>query len=125
MTHSTPHPLPIHRTLRCGHGRTLSRALGLSLGLSLALALGLAALPPRMARAHDWYPAYCCSGQDCYEITEEDVAFVGEGYFIKATGEYIPRTAVPESPDGKFHRCSIGGKKEARTLCIFAPTPAF
>lgn len=77
------------------------------------------------AFAHEWYPAYCCSGQDCYEIAQEDVEFVGQGYFIKATGEYFPRDAVPESPDGKFHRCSIGGKREGRTLCIFAPTPAF
>lgn len=75
--------------------------------------------------AHEWYPAYCCSGQDCYEIAQEDVELAGEGYFIKATGEYFPRTAVPDSPDGKFHRCSIGGRREARTLCIFAPAPTF
>lgn len=79
----------------------------------------------RAGFAHEWYPAYCCSGQDCYEISQEDVELAGEGYFIKATGEYFPRNAVPESPDGKFHRCSIGGKREARTLCIFAPTPTF
>ncbi|MFG1179921.1 hypothetical protein [Xanthobacter versatilis] len=93
--------------------------------LGLALSLCALALLPSLARAHEWYPAYCCSGQDCYEIGPEDVEFVGQGYFIKATGEYYPRDAVPESPDGKFHRCSIQGKREARTLCLFAPTPAF
>lgn len=93
---------------------------------ALGLALSLPALlVPRTARPHEWYPAYCCSGQDCYEISQEDVEFAGEGYFIKATGEYFPRTAVPESPDGKFHRCSVGGKREGRTLCIFAPAAAF
>ncbi|MFG1371062.1 hypothetical protein V5F32_02690 [Xanthobacter oligotrophicus] len=100
-------------------GRAVQRALG------LALCLSAVALVPRLARAHEWYPAYCCSGQDCYEVGPEDVEFVGQGYFIKATGEYFPRDAVPESPDGKFHRCSIQGKRDARTLCLFAPTPAF
>lgn len=95
-----------------------------AIGIVATLCLA-AALPVQPARAHEWYPAYCCSGQDCYEITTEDVEFVGQGYFIKATGEYFPRDAVPESPDGKFHRCSIGGRREGRTLCLFAPTPAF
>ena len=101
--------------------RRLTRA-ALHLGLS-----GFLAVWPfqRASRAHEWYPAYCCSGQDCYEITSDDVEFAFNGYFIKATGEFFPRTAVPDSPDGKFHRCSIGGKREGRTLCIFAPTPAF
>ncbi|MFS8038163.1 hypothetical protein ACI7BZ_14605 [Xanthobacter sp. AM11] len=110
------------------HGPSLRLSAGaLRLALSAGLAAGLFASRPllRPAFAHEWYPAYCCSGQDCYEITGEDVEFAGEGYFIKATGEYYPRTAVPESPDGKFHRCSVGGRREARTLCLFAPTPAF
>lgn len=108
-----------HRTPQPTVPRTVHHALG------LALCLSAIALAPRLARAHDWYPAYCCSGQDCYEIGPEDVEFVGQGYFIKATGEYYPRDAVPESPDGKFHRCSVQGKREGRTLCLFAPTPAF
>ncbi|MFG1267886.1 hypothetical protein V5F40_07975 [Xanthobacter sp. DSM 14520] len=104
-------------------GRATPHAVWHALGLALSLCA--LALLPGLARAHEWYPAYCCSGQDCYEIGPEDVEFVGQGYFIKATGEYYPRDAVPESPDGKFHRCSIQGKREARTLCLFAPTPAF
>ncbi|MEP9353666.1 hypothetical protein ABLE93_08710 [Xanthobacter sp. KR7-65] len=101
--------------------RGLARA-----ALPFALSGSLCLWPfERASWAHEWYPAYCCSGQDCYEITQEDVEFAGEGYFIKATGEYFPRTAVPDSPDGKFHRCSVGGKREGRTLCIFAPMAAF
>lgn len=109
-----PRPEPARRTPR--HARTVAACLAACLA-----ALALAA----PAAAHEWYPAYCCSGQDCYEISQEDVVFTGEGYFIKDTGEYYPRTAVPESPDGRFHRCSVGGRKEGRTLCLFAPAPAF
>lgn len=92
-----------------------------------ALGALLAAAPLWAARllAHEWYPAYCCSGQDCYEIGPDELEVVDRGYFVKATGEYFPREGVPESPDGKFHRCSIGGKRDARTLCLFAPVPAF
>jgi len=126
---SFPGPRPGGPTPRAGRHGLLRDGLfrdGLvQHGLGLALCLCALVFAPRLARGHDWYPAYCCSGQDCYEIGPEDVEFVGQGYFIKATGEYYPREAVPESPDGKFHRCSVQGKREARTLCLFAPTPAF
>lgn len=97
--------------------RTGSRAAAFGAGLLLTLSFSV--------RAHDWYPPHCCSGQDCYPIDQEDLEPVDGGYFVKATGEFYPRKAVQESPDGKFHRCSIGGRREARTLCLFAPEPAF
>ena len=107
---------------RAGLANNGTNRAAFGLGLTFCLAI----LPfERPGWAHEWYPAYCCSGQDCYEITEADVEVAGEGYFIKATGEYFPRNAIPDSPDGKFHRCSIGGKREGRTLCIFAPAPTF
>lgn len=112
MRSSTPHPIP----------GAFARVSRYALGLAVCLT---AAAMPRLGRGHEWYPAYCCSGQDCYEITQEDVEFAGQGYFIKATGEFFPRDSVPESPDGKFHRCSLGGRPEGRTLCLFAPAPAF
>ncbi len=90
----------------------------LLLGFSSALVWAAA------AAAHDWYPAYCCSGQDCYEISADELVMVDGGYFVKATGEFYPRAGLQESPDGKFHRCSVGGRREALTLCLFAPTPA-
>lgn len=91
----------------------------------LAVLLSAVLLLSARAFAHEWYPAYCCSGQDCYEISPDELEVVEGGYFVKATGEYYPREGVPESPDGKFHRCSAGGKRQASTLCLFAPTPAF
>ncbi|QRG05882.1 hypothetical protein EZH22_23100 [Xanthobacter dioxanivorans] len=112
MTLSTPRP----------PATLASRMLRPTLDLVFSLSWVCFALP---GHTHEWYPAYCCSGQDCYEIMQDEVEFAGQGYFIKATGEYFPRDAVPESPDGKFHRCSVGGQKQGRTLCLFAPAPAF
>lgn len=114
-----------HTGLSSPRPRLVGAARALKFGLGLLAGLAVALLLPRIASTHEWYPAYCCSGQDCYEITQEDVEFIGQGYFIKATGEYFPRDTVPESPDGKFHRCSLGGRREGRTLCLFAPAPAF
>ncbi|TKT79044.1 hypothetical protein [Aquamicrobium sp. LC103] len=87
------------------------------------LALGL--LP---AAAHDapsgWsYPVSCCSGYDCREVSETDIIEGPEGYVIRVTGEVIPMTSrkVRPSPDGVFHWCSVAGKNDGKTICLFVP----
>ena len=69
--------------------------------------------------AHDFYPRECCSDRDCYKIEDTDVEFRSDGWLIKITGEVIPHKNARVSPDGDFHRCSFGGRKESGTICLF------
>ena len=50
----------------------------------------------------------------------------GEG-FIKVTGEVIPMSSkkVRNSPDGQFHWCSVAGKADGKTICLFVPPRAY
>lgn len=82
--------------------------------------------------AHDaqsgWsYPASCCSDYDCREVADADVIEGPDGYVIRATGELIPMTSkkVRPSPDGVFHWCSVAGKDDGATICLFVPPRAF
>ncbi|PWE52138.1 hypothetical protein DEM27_32580 [Metarhizobium album] len=84
------------------------------------------------SRAHDaplgWsYPYECCSGIDCREITEGSVTEGPAGYVLSASGETVPYTdrRVRQSPDGRFHWCTIGGSDTGRTLCLFVPPRGF
>jgi len=87
---------------------------------------------PGAARAHDapsgWaYPVSCCSGYDCREVRDADIIEGPQGYVIKTTGEVIPMTdrKVRPSPDGQFHWCSIAGKADGKTICLFVPPRAY
>ena len=89
----------------------------------------IASLP---AAAHDakagWtYPLACCSDYDCREVADADVLERPEGYVIKVTGEVIPMTSrkVRPSPDGVFHWCSVAGKDDGKTICLFVPPRGF
>lgn len=84
------------------------------------------------AIAHDaesgWaYPLACCSGIDCREVADADVLERPEGYVIRVTGEVIPMTSrkVRNSPDGQFHWCSVQGKADGKTICLFVPPRSF
>ena len=98
-------------------------------GAALAFMLPLSGLP---AAAHDattgWaYPLAGCSGIDCREVSAEAIIEGPEGYVIKVTGEVIPMTSrkVRDSPDGVFHWCSVKGKPDGATICLFVPPRAF
>lgn len=77
--------------------------------------------------AHDapsgWsYPYSCCSNDDCREI--EDVRVLeGPNGFTVPSGEVVPYLdpRVMDSPDGKFHWCTVAGENTGRTICLFAP----
>lgn len=94
-----------------------------------AVALVALAMP---AAAHDapsgWsYPLACCSNYDCREVSDMSIGEGPEGYVIKVTGEVIPMTdrKVRPSPDGRFHWCSVAGKNDGRTICLFVPPRGF
>ena len=102
---------------------------------ALALAFAALMLTPLPAGAHDapkgWaYPFACCSDYDCRAVTagrEGVVQERPEGYVIAATGEVIPYSdaRVKHSPDGDFHWCSVAGKADGRTICLFVPPRSF
>jgi hypothetical protein len=96
------------------------------------LALAIFAGVPSAVRAHEapsgWkYPISCCSNYDCREVAESAIIERPEGYVIKTTGEVIPMTdrKVRPSPDGVFHWCSVGGRADSRTICLFVPPRGF
>lgn len=98
-------------------------------GLVAGVAVGLISLSP--GRAHEapsgWsYPLECCSNHDCYEIAASEISVVAEGYVIKSAREpqVIPFNRARPSPDGRWHRCSVGGDPSAWTLCLFVPEGA-
>lgn len=102
--------------------------------LSLLLILGPGLDP---ARAHSamsgWaYPASCCSGTDCAEISPQSVQETGGGYVVTvAPGSHpmwradrpaplvvrIPYREAKPSPDGHWHICLNGA---GDLLCFFA-----
>jgi hypothetical protein len=86
---------------------------------------------PTAAKPQGWnYPFSCCSGMDCREVTLGPQGTVNEtpqGYKIAATGEVIPYgdKRIKDSPDGVTHWCSVAGKDDSRTICLFVPPRAF
>lgn len=73
------------------------------------------------------YPAVCCSDYDCREVAPRQISERPEGYVIATSGEVVPYTdrRVRQSPDGVFHWCSVAGKDDTRTICLFVPPRAF
>lgn len=89
---------------------------------------------PTAAQPNGWaYPVACCSGYDCRAVGDSRsgapirVYETAEGYRISTTGEVIPMLdrKVRPSPDGEFHWCSVGGKADGKTICLFAPPRGF
>jgi hypothetical protein len=87
----------------------------------LAALVGLA-LAVGPAFAHDWYPLACCSDQDCREIPREAVTVTADGWRVPS-GEVIGwgddrlRRTPPEREG--VHWCTVGGRPDGRTLCLF------
>lgn len=84
--------------------------------------------------AHDapsgWsYPSSCCSGYDCRQVPADwiDPDEDSDGYTIVITGEYLAGTdkRVRRSLDGEYHWCSVAGKNDSKTLCLFVPARVF
>ena len=108
----------------------LAALLGVTVGL-LAFAAFLAATD---AHAHDapvsvsqptgWsYPSECCSGVDCRAVAPAWIEEGRAGYTIVPTGETITMTdtRIKESPDSEYHWCSVAGRDDSRTICLFVP----
>lgn len=72
------------------------------------------------------YPFNCCAGFDCRQVSHNNISEKPEGYVINSTGEVITYhdTRIKQSPDGEYHWCSVAGKEDGRTICLFVPQPA-
>lgn len=97
-----------------------------------AAAMTASSLPILPASSHDaesgWsYPLQCCSGYDCREVEDSAILEGPQGYVIKITGEVIPMMSrkVKPSPDGVYHWCSVAGRDDGDTICLFVPPRAF
>lgn len=85
-------------------------------------AVASAAMPQGWA-----YPFSCCSGYDCREVPDADIVEGARGYEIRRTGELINMSdpKIRQSPDGKFHWCSVAGANDGKTICLFVPPRGF
>jgi hypothetical protein len=96
------------------------------------LVIGAAVSWPAAAIAHEspkgWtYPYSCCSGHDCREVPAAAISERQSGYMINGTGEVVAYTdpRIKHSPDGVYHWCSVAGKSDGRTICLFVPPKSF
>jgi hypothetical protein len=73
------------------------------------------------------YPQACCSNVDCREVATQSVRERPDGYHVAPTGKIISyRDArVRESPDGRYHLCTAGGREDGEIICIFVPPKSF
>ncbi|MGE0501895.1 MAG: hypothetical protein AB7I79_13185 [Rhizobiaceae bacterium] len=82
---------------------------------------------PTSAKPDGWsYPFSCCSGYDCRAVSAAAISEKPEG-FIVPSGEVVSYAdrRVKDSPDGEFHWCSVHGKNDGRTICLFVPPRAY
>jgi len=72
------------------------------------------------------YPYNCCSQVDCRQIPDDWVKETPAGYVLKS-GEVIEYTdkRVKNSPDGLTHWCTVAGKDDGRTICLYRGAKAY
>ncbi|WP_342361429.1 hypothetical protein [Terrarubrum flagellatum] len=98
----------------------------------VAMLIAIAALCVSGSRAHEWYPAECCSGNDCAPISAQAVSETPDGYVVTiepgshpmwpqdgraALVHVIAYKAARRSQDGRFHIC-IGAS--GYLFCFYA-----
>ncbi|WP_181702689.1 hypothetical protein [Chthonobacter albigriseus] len=91
-----------------------------------ALVLIASLLSTSAAGAHEapsgWtYEAICCSDKDCRPISSGDVEATPYGWRLKLTGDVVAFSQARRSRDGAFHWCTVGGRNNGKTICLYAP----
>lgn len=71
--------------------------------------------------AHDWYPTECCSGRDCFKLSEEQVREDDTGWTIVPSGQHIAKGKERQSRDGYYHMCSFDSRPSSPAICFFVP----
>ena len=69
------------------------------------------------------YDYSCCSLADCREVKDSAIKEDSRGFTIVRTGELIPYgdKRIKRSKDEFFHWCSVAGKEDSRSLCLYVP----
>lgn len=83
---------------------------------------------PTASQPQGWsYPFACCSSNDCRAVGADAIHEGPMHYTIVGTGEEIAYNdkRVRPSPDGEFHWCSVAGRDDSRTICLFVPPRAY
>lgn len=95
------------------------------------LLISVAACPTSVG-AHDapsgWaYDASCCSSIDCREISSSNLTEGPTGYLIAISNETVPYgdKRIKDSPDGHVHWCTVNGRDDARTICLYVPPRSY
>jgi hypothetical protein len=103
---------------------TAGTAVALAALFALVLGLGAVVSGTRHAVAHSWYPAKCCSGQDCRKVDsiekleDGDMLFRAGAISVVVAAEFL---RLP-SPDNDTHVCVYQvGSGEYRPRCVFVP----
>lgn len=112
------------RTNLCG--RAACAVPGIAAAALLLAALTLSA-QAHMAPSGWMYDVACCSGIDCRQIPASAIRQNSAGYVIRATGELIPfgDRRIRNSKDQYYHWCSIGGRPDTKTVCLYRPAAEF
>lgn len=79
---------------------------------------------PTASQPLGWsYDYSCCSLADCREVKTKAVKEDDRGFTIVATGELIPYgdPRLKRSKDEFFHWCSVAGRPDSRSLCLYVP----
>ena len=108
---------------------TRSAIVMMRMALGLIASALLAAGPAFPAHAHSWYPADCCSGEDCAPV--EALAWVTPAdaeqprlVVTTARGQAIIPYGFPVKPsqDSRMHVCMMYDHfGEMTVLCVFMP----
>lgn len=69
------------------------------------------------------YPLTCCSRYDCREVVPPQRVSVGKMGFTVPSGEVIGYGdgRLKKSQDEFFHWCTLQGKDDGSTICLFVP----
>jgi len=69
---------------------------------------------------YDWQ---CCQNLDCRQISSSLVKEGPNGYVITIDNETVPYkdARIKNSPDGMYHWCTVDGRDDSRTICLYVP----
>lgn len=104
-----------HTFMKAFGAAALAGLLGLGIVLLLAALVG-------PAKAHSWYPWFCCSNRDCAPVVSAQVVPEGMVVTTQHGTVFIPASfPYRESKDGQMHACIRQKDGETKLICAFRP----
>lgn len=104
---------------------TLGALAGAVIAVSM-LVMGTRALAHEAPRGWS-YGIECCSSIDCREVPASYVKETPKGYVMTKTGETLEYgdSRIKVSKDDGMHWCTVSGKDDARTICLYVPPKGY